>query len=117
MIWPMAKINQPRPTDGELEILRVLWQRGASTVRRSEEHTSELQSQSNLVCRLLLEIKNNNLECMACIPPAYVVSDSPHGIQTMRLPIYRMLSSTRWKPCSRCFTWTILASTLTLHDR
>src|SRR2546430_12717036 len=24
---------------------------------RSEEHTSELQSQSNLVCRLLLEIK------------------------------------------------------------
>src|SRR5688572_32457204 len=24
-------------------------------VRRSEEHTSELQSQSNLVCRLLLE--------------------------------------------------------------
>jgi predicted transcriptional regulator len=33
MIHPMAKIKQPRPTDGELEILRVLWQRGASTVR------------------------------------------------------------------------------------
>src|SRR5688572_31605214 len=27
------------------------------TYRRSEEHTSELQSQSNLVCRLLLEKK------------------------------------------------------------
>src|SRR2546427_4682040 len=27
------------------------------TVVRSEEHTSELQSQSNLVCRLLLETK------------------------------------------------------------
>src|SRR2546430_6887367 len=27
---------------------------------RSEEHTSELQSQSNLVCRLLLEKKNLN---------------------------------------------------------
>src|SRR5256886_11886398 len=27
---------------------------------RSEEHTSELQSQSNLVCRLLLETKNTN---------------------------------------------------------
>src|SRR2546430_4407770 len=26
--------------------------------RRSEEHTSELQSQSNIVCRLLLEKKN-----------------------------------------------------------
>src|SRR2546430_9744188 len=29
-----------------------------SEKRRSEEHTSELQSQSNLVCRLLLEKKN-----------------------------------------------------------
>src|SRR2546430_4603122 len=29
----------------------------APTPRRSEEHTSELQSQSNLVCRLLLEKK------------------------------------------------------------
>src|SRR2546430_9900350 len=28
---------------------------------RSEEHTSELQSQSNLVCRLLLEKKNNDM--------------------------------------------------------
>src|SRR5688572_32763991 len=28
---------------------------------RSEEHTSELQSQSNLVCRLLLEKKKNKL--------------------------------------------------------
>src|SRR2546430_12575554 len=28
-----------------------------SNQRRSEEHTSELQSQSNLVCRLLLEKK------------------------------------------------------------
>src|SRR2546430_11855327 len=29
---------------------------------RSEEHTSELQSQSNLVCRLLLEKKNKEFE-------------------------------------------------------
>src|SRR5438270_7692874 len=29
----------------------------AARVARSEEHTSELQSQSNLVCRLLLEKK------------------------------------------------------------
>src|SRR5437016_11556013 len=28
--------------------------------RRSEEHTSELQSLTNLVCRLLLEKKNQN---------------------------------------------------------
>src|SRR2546427_4806295 len=30
------------------------------STRRSEEHTSELQSQSNLVCRLLLEKKKKN---------------------------------------------------------
>src|SRR5256886_8704184 len=30
---------------------------------RSEEHTSELQSQSNLVCRLLLEKKKNKCDC------------------------------------------------------
>src|SRR2546430_13361040 len=31
------------------------------TKARSEEHTSELQSQSNLVCRLLLEKKKNKI--------------------------------------------------------
>src|SRR2546430_10538749 len=31
------------------------------SVPRSEEHTSELQSQSNLVCRLLLEKKKNKV--------------------------------------------------------
>src|SRR5260370_19851684 len=32
---------------------------------RSEEHTSELQSHLNLVCRLLLEKKNESTECPA----------------------------------------------------
>src|SRR2546430_9954769 len=31
--------------------------KAVSSYRRSEEHTSELQSQSNLVCRLLLDKK------------------------------------------------------------
>src|SRR2546427_8416193 len=34
------------------------------TQRRSEEHTSELQSQSNLVCRLLLEKKKNESQAL-----------------------------------------------------
>src|SRR2546427_3711645 len=38
--------------------------------RRSEEHTSELQSQSNLVCRLLLEKKKTQLARVSGgIPP------------------------------------------------
>src|SRR2546430_9635975 len=39
---------------------------GALAPRRSEEHTSELQSQSNLVCRLLLEKKT----CYTPISPS-----------------------------------------------
>src|SRR2546430_3175566 len=35
--------------------------------RRSEEHTSELQSQSNLVCRLLLE-KKKKPDIMTLVP-------------------------------------------------
>src|SRR5688572_32148396 len=41
----------------------ILERAGFMALLRSEEHTSELQSQSNLVCRLLLEkkkIKINN---------------------------------------------------------
>src|SRR2546430_7060787 len=40
--------------------LLPLFRRCGGRFGRSEEHTSELQSQSNLVCRLLLEKKNNN---------------------------------------------------------
>src|SRR5688572_30851445 len=36
----------------------ALWTHQVDHQLRSEEHTSELQSQSNLVCRLLLEKKN-----------------------------------------------------------
>src|SRR5688572_32155175 len=47
-----------------VETGRTLWkyeQRAGVLPLRSEEHTSELQSQSNLVCRLLLEKKKTPL--------------------------------------------------------
>src|SRR2546427_9432996 len=43
-------------------------QRGG-TAPRSEEHTSELQSQSNLVCRLLLEKKKKTNKSIRSTPP------------------------------------------------
>src|SRR2546430_7306181 len=43
-----------------IERRRVLVESADSTSTRSEEHTSELQSQSNLVCRLLLEKKKKH---------------------------------------------------------
>src|SRR5436190_16677933 len=39
------------------EIVERFHDRAAATAARSEEHTSELQSHSDLVCRLLLEKK------------------------------------------------------------
>src|SRR2546427_7103386 len=47
-------IGRAAPPDADPRRSLVLLQYG----HRSEEHTSELQSQSNLVCRLLLEKKN-----------------------------------------------------------
>src|SRR5688572_32314349 len=43
---------------------------GRLVVHRSEEHTSELQSQSNLVCRLLLEKKKKKT---SQIPPSILI--------------------------------------------
>src|SRR2546421_8964344 len=42
----------------------------ASVRSRSEEHTSELQSRSDLVCRLLLEKKKKTTRSPALTPPS-----------------------------------------------
>src|SRR2546430_9358625 len=47
-----------------------------SVGHRSEEHTSELQSQSNLVCRLLLEKKKNTTHYTVCPHPRPTVHHS-----------------------------------------
>src|SRR5688572_32661322 len=55
----------------------------AGLADRSEEHTSELQSQSNLVCRLLLEKKKKTLYCLPIhlddsLDPRYLILGT-HG--------------------------------------
>src|SRR2546430_12580863 len=52
---------------GELGVVGQLRRRGIRSAVRSEEHTSELQSQSNLVCRLLLEKKKNKISAISSI--------------------------------------------------
>src|SRR4051812_49789420 len=58
--------NQPSPEKIRKELVtlpyygvfdNLAYQINGSTVTRSEEHTSELQSHVNIVCRLLLEKK------------------------------------------------------------
>src|SRR2546430_13001488 len=56
--WPRSSIT--RTSDSLAPMSQALHCPGTTaTNSRSEEHTSELQSQSNLVCRLLLEKKKN----------------------------------------------------------
>src|SRR2546430_4162353 len=47
---------------GRAKIRKLFFERSLNKINgRSEEHTSELQSQSNLVCRLLLEKKKSHV--------------------------------------------------------
>src|SRR2546427_2930859 len=62
-LFPYTTLFRSRP--GECSRPLAAWTRSSGSgaaarstaPKRSEEHTSELQSQSNLVCRLLLEKK------------------------------------------------------------
>src|SRR5438445_9576748 len=63
LIKPLAKSGNG--VDGSAEMIRIQQHSGhyfnPISRRRSEEHTSELQSRQYLVCRLLLEKKNEKI--------------------------------------------------------
>src|SRR5690606_41003047 len=52
------QIADDRPKDGGPQAINPLLQAAVNRIR-SEEHTSELQSRENLVCRLLLDTKDS----------------------------------------------------------
>src|SRR5256885_9365994 len=58
----------------------------ASANRRSEEHTSELQSPCNLVCRLLLEKKNKHQRQAGehVLPHVQARASAPHHSEVPR---------------------------------
>src|SRR2546430_3528354 len=68
------------PPDAIFDVLATGWKLDPDerVIVRSEEHTSELQSQSNLVCRLLLEKQKQTRTPPICVhtqrtatPPAH----------------------------------------------
>src|SRR4051812_49884957 len=59
---------------------------GGRAGMRSEEHTSELQSHVNLVCRLLLEKKKtNNFSTSA--EPTSIIAESDHVTLPAKVPL------------------------------
>src|SRR5258706_11396039 len=59
---PASNVTRLRATGARVLVVSVIPDpdQVLATVERSEEHTSELQSLTNLVCRLLLEKKKNS---------------------------------------------------------
>src|SRR5260370_11261181 len=55
--WLLHRGHHPRSRCGHVRFKTLGWQSSVGCGGRSEEHTSELQSHLNLVCRLLLEKK------------------------------------------------------------
>src|SRR5258708_11252737 len=75
--------------------------RGLSSMRRSEEHTSELQSPDHLVCRLLLEKKKHSIEKTSSQqsgrrPPRDRSSWRPAACRRTSCGV-RVVSSRRWR--------------------
>src|SRR5258706_7104617 len=67
-LFPYTTLFRSQAEDGiRLQVLKLLVQHAQAllghVVGRSEEHTSELQSLTNLVCRLLLEKKIKRYSC------------------------------------------------------
>src|SRR6202008_3145135 len=80
----------------------------ASGTWRSEEHTSELQSHSDLVCRLLLEKKANVCTTLFRDPPMAISNANPLSIAST-LPMSRgFFLIIRRPPRSTLFPYTTL---------
>src|SRR2546426_7877164 len=79
---PRARLRRGRVPDAREPLRRCLLRRGADprrplrapdvAARRSEEHTSELQSPCNLVCRLLLEKKKTHKPTLSTLRHARI---------------------------------------------
>src|SRR2546430_13252776 len=69
---------------------------------RSEEHTSELQSQSNLVCRLLLEKKKKRKTSLSSLGSRICAMSQPRNACccTRQVCILYILMSKRLRCCS-----------------
>src|SRR5256886_8303692 len=103
-----AKMRKRAATgDGRFIQSQVQWR----IMYRSEEHTSELQSQSNLVCRLLLEKK---IRC----PSSFVISNAadpapacrPMSSKAIFIKPSSVVTRTVRVSCSRQHRWQVICT-------
>src|SRR2546426_3643238 len=84
-LFPYTTLFRSDPTNAELARALAtcppdpLGTHPRTKVVRSEEHTSELQSPCNLVCRLLLEKKKNNAGTVPGRNTAIMHTTTPHS--------------------------------------
>src|SRR2546430_13630062 len=89
-LFPYTTLFRSTIVSAALFLLRTTDFTGAFVVcicARSEEHTSELQSQSNLVCRLLLEKKKHqilSIDVHICIGRCLVGGLAPSPIPSVQ---------------------------------
>src|SRR5256886_5442229 len=69
-VWLKVEPVENQPAPAMIPATCVPWP-------RSEEHTSELQSQSNLVCRLLLEKKKTDSHARQFLEPSFIARKPP----------------------------------------
>src|SRR5687767_15303278 len=76
-LFPYTTLFRSRRPDGVAVVVSAAPAlAGAPAKERSEEHTSELQSLAQLVCRLLLEKKNSRHEAASHQPGSPIVLNS-----------------------------------------
>jgi predicted transcriptional regulator len=81
----MAKRSVPKPTEAELVILRVLWERGPSTVRQIHDVLSEQREFAYTTTLKLIQIMNEKgLTCREERGRVHVYSVSERQDQTQR---------------------------------
>ena len=83
----MPKKRIPRPTEGELEILRVLWHRGPSTVRQvHQELVADKQTSYNTTLKLLQIMEEKGIAlCDRAQRPQVYRAAVPEGKMQERL--------------------------------
>src|SRR5256885_5695333 len=77
---------------------------------RSEEHTSELQSPCNLVCRLLLEKKNNKINYLIYSNEERRFSD--HKYSHSKMPGCSRVFSESWRSHAKYVTLLVTSPVL-----